>query len=110
MSQKALRQTGHVRNIQAVIGPDRSARKTDKASLIRRAFELLSKEADNIDRIAEQSLMVGDRHYDMEGAAEAGVDSMGVLYGYGSRQELCWSGASYLAETPPEVTEMICSF
>ena len=110
MAEKVLRHTGILGYFQGVIGPDRSARKTDKASLIRRAFELLSKEADNIDRIAEQSLMVGDRHYDMEGAAEAGVDSMGVLYGYGSRQELCWSGASYLAETPPEVTEMICSF
>lgn len=110
MAEKVLRHTGILGYFQGVIGPDRSARKTDKASLIRRAFELLSKEADNIDRIAEQSLMVGDRHYDMEGAAEAGVDSMGVLYGYGSRQELCWSGASYLAETPPEVTERICGF
>lgn len=33
-------------------------------------------------------LMVGDRHDDMKGAADCGVPVAGVLYGYGSKQEL----------------------
>lgn len=33
-------------------------------------------------------LMVGDRRDDMEGASLCGIDAAGVLYGYGSREEL----------------------
>ncbi len=33
-------------------------------------------------------LMVGDRHDDMRGAADCGLDAAAVLYGYGSRAEL----------------------
>ena len=37
-------------------------------------------------------VLVGDRMYDVEGAKQAGVGSIGVTYGYGSRTELeeCW--------------------
>ena len=40
--------------------------------------------------------MVGDRRHDMEGAGQAGIASLGVLYGYGSRQELETAGAGML--------------
>ena len=43
----------------------------------------------------------------MEGAMQTGVDSLGVLYGYGDRQELCWAGAAYLACSPAEAAELI---
>ena len=35
-----------------------------------------------------QAVMIGDRRFDIEGAAAAGVESIGVLWGYGSREEL----------------------
>ena len=41
----------------------------------------------------------GDREYDILGAAENGIDSVGVLFGYGSRRELEMAGAKVLAET-----------
>ncbi len=44
----------------------------------------------------DNSLMIGDRHHDVDGAAENGLDTVGVLYGYGTREEL--SGAKYIAE------------
>lgn len=44
-------------------------------------------------------LMIGDRDYDILGAKAVGVHSMGVLYGYGSRQELENAGAEYIVET-----------
>lgn len=47
--------------------------------------------------------MIGDRLYDIEGAKEAGVDSIGVLYGYGSREELEGAGATYIAPTPYDI-------
>lgn len=44
------------------------------------------------------AIMVGDRFYDMDGARGAGVDSVGVLWGFGSKFELIESGATYVVE------------
>ena len=33
-------------------------------------------------------VMIGDRRFDVEGAKALGLDCVGVLYGYGSREEL----------------------
>ncbi len=46
-------------------------------------------------------VMVGDRRYDMEGAVAVGATPVGVLYGYGTRQELTAAGAAYLAPSVP---------
>lgn len=41
-------------------------------------------------------LMVGDRHFDITGAKEVGIDSVGVLYGCGSEEELKKAEPTYL--------------
>jgi phosphoglycolate phosphatase len=51
--------------------------------------------------------MVGDRERDVLGAKAVGLPCMGVLWGYGSREELTNAGASALAETPAEMAELI---
>lgn len=52
-------------------------------------------------------LMVGDRLYDVEGAKKSGIACMGVLYGYGGRQELLEAGAEYIAAGPLDVARKI---
>ncbi len=47
----------------------------------------------------EKLVMVGDRKHDILGAKEVGIDSIGVLFGYGDREELEQAGATYIAET-----------
>ena len=54
-----------------------------------------------------QVLMVGDRRHDIEGARANGVDSLGVLYGYGSREELLQAGADYLAEKVEDILKIV---
>jgi phosphoglycolate phosphatase len=56
----------------------------------------------------ESAVMVGDRMHDTVGAREAGVDSIGVLWGYGSRAELCGGGAAHIANTPADVIKIVC--
>lgn len=51
----------------------------------------------------EDFLMVGDRKHDMEGAAINGITAVGVLYGYGSRDELASFNPAYLATTPKDL-------
>ena len=55
----------------------------------------------------EQVLMVGDRRHDVEGAAAFGIDCVGVLYGYGSREELTTAGACFLAEQPADIADYV---
>lgn len=43
-------------------------------------------------------VLVGDTHFDVEGAAKVGIDCIGVLYGFGSRESLEKAGAKYIAE------------
>lgn len=56
---------------------------------------------------ANQVVMVGDRAHDMMGAKRNGTASIGVLWGYGSREELMEAGAKTLAGTPSELTVIL---
>ena len=47
--------------------------------------------------------MSGPRKHDIPGAKETGLDSRGVLSGYGRREELATAGADYLAETVEDI-------
>lgn len=49
------------------------------------------------DPSPDACVMVGDRKYDIEGAAKNGMEAVGVLYGYGSRAELAGAGAVEIA-------------
>lgn len=53
------------------------------------------------------SVMVGDREHDVLGAAQLGIDSIGVLFGYGSREELKNAGATYIVETVEDIGNQI---
>ncbi len=54
-----------------------------------------------------RTVMVGDRSYDVTGAAENGIDSIGVLYGYGGRDELEGAGAGYIADSISQLTNYL---
>ena len=51
--------------------------------------------------------MVGDREHDVQGAKENGLEVIGVLYGYGSREELAEAGSDYLVESPKDLGKLL---
>ena len=53
----------------------------------------------------DETVMVGDRHFDIEGARHHGMASAGVLWGFGSEAELREAGADRLLATPAELAE-----
>ena len=59
--------------------------------------------------VSDDVLMVGDRKYDVLGAAKCGLKCMGVLYGFGDREELETAGAAYIAETVEDMARIIVS-
>jgi phosphoglycolate phosphatase len=50
--------------------------------------------------------MIGDRHHDMLGARNNAMQATGVLYGYGTREELSDAGASRLAHEPRDLVSL----
>lgn len=56
---------------------------------------------------AEKAVMIGDREHDIFGAKENNLPSIGVLYGYGDREELEKAGADYIAETVENIFELL---
>ena len=73
----------------------------DKASVVRTALTRAG--------VTGRAVMVGDREHDVIGAHLAGLDVIGVLYGYGSREELTAAGADQIAETPEALETLILS-
>ena len=71
--------------------------RTDKYEVI----EYVIESCNITDR--NEVVMVGDRSHDMIGAKKAGLHSIGVLYGYGSKEELEQSGAEMLVEVPEQI-------
>lgn len=52
-------------------------------------------------------ILVGDRKYDAEGAKICGVDSLGVLWGHGTVEEIEAAGFTYVVSTPDEVADLL---
>ncbi len=55
----------------------------------------------------DKAIMIGDRKYDMMGAQMNGIDSIGVLYGYGNREELEKAGATYIVSDIRELSKIL---
>ena len=55
------------------------------------------------------AVMVGDRHHDIDGAKAVGISSVGVLYGYGDREEHEAAGADAIAESVAELRTALLS-
>jgi len=65
------------------------------------------KECDICD--VSECIMVGDRSHDVEGAKKFGIPTLGVLYGYGSEQELTNAGAIAVFDTPDALCRYLLS-
>ena len=76
-----------------IAGSDMDETRADKAAVIRHALTR--------EKICDlsQTVMIGDRKFDVEGAKAFGMTTVGVLYGYGSRAELTAAKPDYIVET-----------
>jgi phosphoglycolate phosphatase len=59
--------------------------------------------------LASHTLMVGDRRYDIVGAHAVNMRGLGVLWGYGSRDELETAGADHLVELTADLAHTVLS-
>lgn len=54
-------------------------------------------------------IMVGDREHDILGARKVGIESVGVLYGYGNYDELSISEANYIVSNINDLVSLLIS-
>ncbi len=71
--------------------------------------EVIAAVLEKLPAKASECIMIGDREHDVIGAKEHNMPVIGVLYGYGSREELEAAGADYIVSTPQEAVELILS-
>lgn len=98
-ARKIMDHFGLSRYFACIAGATMDEKRTSKADVI--AYALQQSGA------AGRAVMVGDREHDILGAKAHGMDSVGVLYGYGSREELEAAGATWIVETPEEIVNLV---
>ena len=55
----------------------------------------------------ENVVMVGDTKFDVLGAKEHGIPTIGVAWGYGTREEMLEAGAVAIAEKPEDLLKLV---
>jgi phosphoglycolate phosphatase len=83
-----------------MIGSNLDGTRINKDEIIQHVLSLFDIPAENI-------VMIGDRKHDIIGAKAHGIDSIGVLFGYGSRQEFEQHGATIIVETVDELKQVL---
>lgn len=72
-----------------------------------RKCDVLRYALDNIGAKPEEAILIGDRKFDAEGAMALGADSLGVLWGHGTRDEIFSAGFNYTVERPEEILDLL---
>ncbi|WP_319378427.1 HAD hydrolase-like protein [uncultured Methanocorpusculum sp.] len=92
-AETVLKHFGIAQYFTCIAGSNLANTITHKSEIIKAAMERCS-----ITDL-EHTVLVGDRMHDILGAKDAGIDSIGILYGYGTREELENAGADLIAES-----------
>ncbi len=98
-AEKILHRFDLFRFFKGVYGISLTARSPDKSELI---SELLQKE----EILGKQSVMIGDRKFDILGGRQNQTYTIGVSWGHGTRQELLQAGADVICDLPQDLVSL----
>jgi len=101
-AERIVARFGFLPYFAGVYGADLAGALDDKAALVahlgrREALDLAS------------CIMIGDREHDVRAARVNGARAVGVLWGYGSRQELLHAGAHALVAAPGDLAAALAA-
>lgn len=99
MAETILEHFGLAEYFAVIGGASLDMSRARKADVLRYTLERLGV------KDMSEVLMIGDRKYDVEGAKEFGIPCLGVLYGYGSKEELQQAGAVALVQDAAQLCE-----
>ncbi|MBR1912625.1 MAG: HAD hydrolase-like protein [Treponema sp.] len=102
-TKKILERQGMLDLFDFVAGSDlEEARRVNKVDVIRYVLAEMG-----LEDKKDECVLVGDTHFDAAGAKAAGIDCIGILYGFGTRQELEAYGATYIEENLHDVQKLL---
>ncbi|QDE38478.1 HAD family hydrolase [Luteibacter pinisoli] len=84
---------------ERLYAPDPSSARSEKAEMVAAAVA-------DFGHDPADTFMIGDRRYDMEGAVANSVRGIGVLWGFGDREELETAGAWAIAAKPTDILSL----
>ena len=96
-AEKIAKKFGFAPYLDAIVGPGFGYKHESKAAIVKKAMDLLG----------GVPVMVGDRCFDVDGGKDNGIDTIGVTYGYGTREELEQAGATYVVDTVEELADVL---
>ena len=102
-AKKILRHFEIAQYFTQVTGSELNGSRTRKSEVIRHALKHLPSAE------IKYAVMVGDRKHDILGAKAFDMDSIGVLYGFGSLDELTTAGATAIAADISELMQLLLS-
>ena len=102
-AERIIQHFGLERFFDRIYGSELDGRLGDKTELI---GHILKREK----QTAANTIMVGDRSFDMVGARNNKVRAIGVLWGYGSETELDQAGAHQLCSHPAELSDHLTRY
>lgn len=73
----------------------------------RKKTDVIAYALKELDIDPDDAVMIGDRKYDVEGGHKCGIVSVGVLYGYGDREEMVAAKADMIAEDVDELKKIL---
>ena len=100
-AKQILEKFDMVQYFDIIKGSKLNDRTENKTRIMKEAMDCFN------DSDLSKYVMVGDRKFDMLGAKELGIDSIGVTYGYGSRQELEESQATIIIDDCRQLKEVL---
>lgn len=98
---KILKHFGILTYFDIISGSMLDGTRTDKGEVIAWALSELERRGER--SVSEQAIMIGDREHDIIGAHGNDIPVIGVLFGYGSREELEAAGADLLVGSVSEL-------
>ena len=99
-AKKVLKHFGMEEYFSFVGGSELDGSRTKKAEVISYILKICGIRA-------KEAIMIGDRRHDIEGGKACGLESVGVLYGYGTEQELTEAGADHIIRTVAELEDYL---
>ncbi|MBQ6262968.1 MAG: HAD hydrolase-like protein [Clostridia bacterium] len=100
-AEKILDRFFLLRFLDVFVGATLDGTREKKADVLNCVFERLGQP----DRT--ECVLIGDRHYDVDGAKACSMESVGVLYGYGNREEFELAGADEIVETVADLRRLL---
>lgn len=99
-AEKITEKYGILPYLDYLSGSELDGTNVEKSAVVRIAME-------NLGAIPEETVLIGDRIHDAEGAKENGIECIGVSYGFAAEGELESAGVKLIADTPSGLLEIL---